>query len=221
MTGLGSPNLWRCGLQAFFLLRPGPISAQTPCLCHHLLVEGGSVLQSTEAELSYGVKPPHAALPKGLMGLQHLGVISQGCWRGITLTMWHCVERQGSARVLLPVGALQAAKPLSTFRERCRTKPLKCQPEGHPTGGISPCQGCVWAFRDTHPPGHQGLCTSPRHRCWQNPDTGTSHGPTSASPLTPELFAFGVSTRDGSDHVAWGSSCAPLGSARLAPCPER
>lgn len=42
------------------------------------------MLQSTEAELSYGVKPPHPALPKGPVGLQHLRVISQGCWGGIT-----------------------------------------------------------------------------------------------------------------------------------------
>lgn len=128
VTGLGSTNLWRCRLQGFFLLRPGPVSAKTYCLllCHHLPLEGGSVLQSTEAGLSYRVKPPHPALPKGPVGLQHLGVISQGCWRGIHPTTWCWVERQGSARVLVPVGAPQAAKPLSTFRERCGTKPLKC-----------------------------------------------------------------------------------------------
>lgn len=159
------------------LLRPEPIYAQTRCLllCHHLPLEGGSVLQSTEAELSYGVKPPHPALPKGPVGLQHLRVISQGCWGGITPTVWGWVERQGSARVLLPVGAPQAAKPLISFRERCGTKPLKCQAQGYPTGAISLCQGCSWMFRDTHPPGHQGLCTPPRCRCWQDP--GTVHIP--------------------------------------------
>lgn len=33
VTRLGSTNLWRCGLQVFFLLRPGPISAQRHCCC--------------------------------------------------------------------------------------------------------------------------------------------------------------------------------------------
>lgn len=54
----------------------------------------------------------------------------------------------------------------------------------------------------THPPGHFS-----EMQVSQN--LGTAHGPTSASPHTPELFAFGASTRDGSDHVLWGALLHP------------
>lgn len=88
---------------------------------------------------------------------------------------------------------------------------MKCQAEGHPTGAISLCQGCSWAFRDTHLPGHQGLHTSLRCRCCQN--LGTVHIPWTLFCFFTHTRALclWMSTRDGSDHVVWGCSHAPPG----------
>lgn len=62
------------------------------------------MLQSTEAELSYGAKPLCSALPKGPVGLRHLSVIIQGCWSRVTAATLGWAERQGRAKVLLPLG---------------------------------------------------------------------------------------------------------------------
>lgn len=170
VTGWGSTNLWRCGLQGFFLFEarahlcpntlfvvvPSPPLGGRICAPQH---RSRAELQGESSTSSPAKGPRGAAAPRG----DQSGLLE----RNHPIT-WHWVEMQGS---FCSTGAPQAAKPLSTFRERCGTKPLKCQAEEHPTGAISPCQGCSWAFRDSHPAGHQGL----RCRCWQN--LGTVHIP--------------------------------------------
>lgn len=48
-------------------------------------------------------KPPHPALPKGPIGLCHLGVIIQGCWSRVTAVTWGWAERRATVKVLLPL----------------------------------------------------------------------------------------------------------------------
>lgn len=87
------------------------------------------MLQSTEAELSYRAKPLHPALPKGPMGLQHLGVIIRGCWSS------HCCDvglgrkaRKGEGPSALKcMGHCRHQSPLSSFSERWGIDPLKCR----------------------------------------------------------------------------------------------
>lgn len=201
------------------LLRPEPIYAQTRCLllCHHLPLEGGSVLQSTEAELSYGMKPPHPALPKGPVGLQHLRVISQGCWGGITPSVGlggKAGKRKGpSAR-----RCTSGSKAFELLYGKVWDQAFEMPSSGIPHRCHFPLSGMFMDVQGRPPSWAPG----PVHSSEMQVLAGSGHCAHPMDPLlllhTPELFAFAVSTRDGSDHVVWEASRAPLGSARLAPC---
>lgn len=103
-------EMWTAG---FFLNVSIPFEVRAH-LCPNMLFTNVSSPplrgRSTEAELSYGVKPPRPALPKGPVGLQHLEVIIPGCWSRIITATWGWVERQGRAKVLLPLGGMPTGR---------------------------------------------------------------------------------------------------------------
>ena len=130
-----------------------------------------------ETSASCPTKGPHGAVaPQG----DHSGLLEQSHCCDVGLGKKARKGKGPSAPTC--TGHRRHRSPLSSFSERCRTDPLKCQAEGHPTGAISPCQGCTFPALAGTGARMLGRDTG-NGRIWA---LCTSHGPASASSYTQD-----------------------------------